>query len=219
MTCRFCSTAMRSWMWLARSWASAASVPGPGSSSLWPGTMPPIRSSSNSRKFDASVLEPQLGTSPLRSHAERVIDGQRVMQSVSDVFLGWTTSPLTGVDYYWRQLWDWKGSAAINSMRPEEADLLRQPVWAGAGFGPRSWRRSASDGGLPGQVGCIRPRDRGLRRGVRRADRPRLRSPRHGREAAADQGRPGDLTDTESGARRGRAQQAAGGGAQRGPTP
>ena len=72
------------------------------------------------READASVLEPHLGTSPLRSHAERVVDGQRVMQSVSDVFLGWSHSPMTGVDYYWRQLWDWKGSAAINSMHLEE---------------------------------------------------------------------------------------------------
>ena len=72
------------------------------------------------KEADASVLEPHLGTSPLRSHAERVVDGQRVMQSVSDVFLGWSRSPLTGRDYYWRQLWDWKGSAAINAMRPEE---------------------------------------------------------------------------------------------------
>ncbi len=72
------------------------------------------------KEADASVLEAHLGTSPLRSHAERVVDGQRVMQSVSDVFLGWSHSRLTGVDYYWRQLWDWKGSAAINAMHPKE---------------------------------------------------------------------------------------------------
>ena len=72
------------------------------------------------KEADASVLELQLGESPLQSHAERVIDGQRVMQSVSDVFLGWTRNSLTGVDYYWRQLWDWKGSAAIESMRSKE---------------------------------------------------------------------------------------------------
>ncbi len=72
------------------------------------------------KEADASVLEPHLGRSPFRSHAERVVNGQRVMQSVSDVFLGWSRSPLTGVDYYWRQLWDWKGSAAIETMNPEE---------------------------------------------------------------------------------------------------
>lgn len=72
------------------------------------------------KEADVSVLERHLGTSPFRSHAERVVNGQRVMQSVSDVFLGWSHSPRTGIDYYWRQLWDWKGSAAIETMKPNE---------------------------------------------------------------------------------------------------
>ena len=72
------------------------------------------------KEADASVLETHLGSSPFRSHAERVVNGQRVMQSVSDVFLGWSRSPRSGVDYYWRQLWDWKGSATIEAMRAEE---------------------------------------------------------------------------------------------------
>ena len=36
--------------------------------------------------------------------------GQRVMQAASDIFLGWHHSTLTGIQYYWRQLKDKKGS-------------------------------------------------------------------------------------------------------------
>jgi hypothetical protein len=44
----------------------------------------------------------------------RVVEGQRMMQAASDIFLGWLRAPgLDGKvrDYYVRQLWDWKGSA------------------------------------------------------------------------------------------------------------
>lgn len=75
------------------------------------------------KEADASVLEAHLPRSPFRSHADRVITGQRIMQSVSDIFLGWSESPLTGVDYYWRQLMDWKGSARIEGMRKRELIL------------------------------------------------------------------------------------------------
>lgn len=72
------------------------------------------------KEADASVLEALLGKSQFGSHAERVVNGQRVMQSVSDVFLGSSHDPSTGVDYYWRQLWDWKASAAIETMTHKE---------------------------------------------------------------------------------------------------
>jgi hypothetical protein len=43
------------------------------------------------------------------------------MQAVSDIFLGWhrITAPEGGErDYYVRQLWDWKASAAVDAMDP-----------------------------------------------------------------------------------------------------
>ena len=46
----------------------------------------------------------------LRSH--QVVAGQRLMQSASDIFLGWTRG-LNGRDYYLRQLRDAKISAVI----------------------------------------------------------------------------------------------------------
>ncbi|HVD22573.1 MAG TPA: DUF2252 family protein, partial [Lapillicoccus sp.] len=46
------------------------------------------------------------------NHGQRVVEGQRLMQAVSDVMLGWQRATRGGVstDYYVRQLQDWKGS-------------------------------------------------------------------------------------------------------------
>ncbi len=69
-----------------------------------------------------SVLEPFAGASGFRHHGHRVVAGQRLTQAASDVLLGWLTAEgLDGKrrDFYVRQLWDGKGSAEIESMRPE----------------------------------------------------------------------------------------------------
>ena len=57
-----------------------------------------------------SVLEPYMGASALPHHGLRVVTGQRLTQSASDGFLGWSEGPFTGRHYYVRQLWDKKGS-------------------------------------------------------------------------------------------------------------
>ncbi|TCO82644.1 uncharacterized protein (DUF2252 family) [Plasticicumulans lactativorans] len=54
-----------------------------------------------------SVLEPYLGRSPYACRGQRVVVGQRLMQSASDIFLGWTVSP-SGRHFYVRQLRDMK---------------------------------------------------------------------------------------------------------------
>ena len=64
-----------------------------------------------------SVLEPYAGKSLHKNHGERVVAGQRLMQSASDIFLGWTHGGI-GRDYYFRQLRDAKISAI-----PEDWDL------------------------------------------------------------------------------------------------
>jgi uncharacterized protein (DUF2252 family) len=51
----------------------------------------------------ASVLEPYAGTSIFPNNGQRVIMGHRLMQSSSDIFLGWTSGK-TGRHYYVRQL-------------------------------------------------------------------------------------------------------------------
>ena len=40
----------------------------------------------------ASVLEAFTGASAFHNHGERVVNGHRLMQSASDIFLGWTAS-------------------------------------------------------------------------------------------------------------------------------
>jgi uncharacterized protein (DUF2252 family) len=69
-----------------------------------------------------SVLEAFAGTSEYDNCGQRVVVGQRLMQTVSDIFLGWVR--VKGFDgrtrdFYLRQLRDWKGSAEIESMVPE----------------------------------------------------------------------------------------------------
>ena len=70
----------------------------------------------------ASVLEPYAGKSVFENHGQRVVNGQRLMQSASDIFLGWTRGK-HGRDAYLRQLRDVKVSAIIEDW---DAELLRE---------------------------------------------------------------------------------------------
>jgi uncharacterized protein (DUF2252 family) len=63
-----------------------------------------------------SVLEPPRGKSRYAHQGRRVVEGQRVMQAASDIFLGWTGT--TGHDYYVRQFRDMKVSAEVETFRP-----------------------------------------------------------------------------------------------------
>ena len=62
-----------------------------------------------------SVLEPYAGRSRYANHGERVVTGQRMLQSASDVFLGWTREE-NGRDYYFRQLRDMKMKIDLENM-------------------------------------------------------------------------------------------------------
>ncbi len=55
----------------------------------------------------ASVLEPYAGKSEFENHGQRVVAGQRIVQSASDIFLGWTSFE-DGRHFYIRQLRDTK---------------------------------------------------------------------------------------------------------------
>jgi uncharacterized protein (DUF2252 family) len=74
------------------------------------------------KEAQPSVLEPFIGKSEYANHGQRVVEGQRLMQAASDIFLGWihTEEGLDGQprDFYLRQLWDAKGSAIIELMEP-----------------------------------------------------------------------------------------------------
>ena len=66
-----------------------------------------------------SVLEGGPRTSRFEQAGERVVQGQRLMQASSDVFLGWTRGVEAGRFFYWRQLRDMKGSAQVEKQSPE----------------------------------------------------------------------------------------------------
>jgi uncharacterized protein (DUF2252 family) len=68
----------------------------------------------------ASVLEDHLPKSRFSQPGERVVQGQRLMQAASDIFLGWTKGVEENRFLYWRQLRDMKGSAAIETMGPPQ---------------------------------------------------------------------------------------------------
>ena len=70
------------------------------------------------KEATASVLEGYLPKSRYRQHGERVVQGQRLMQAASDIFLGWTKGLDTSRHFYWRQLRDMKGSALVELMAP-----------------------------------------------------------------------------------------------------
>ena len=99
------------------------------------------------KEAEASVLEPYAGASRFRNHGRRVVEGQRLMQAASDIFLGWC--PAVGVDgkqrdFYVRQLWDWKRSAEVETMTPRGLDIYaRMCGWTLARAHARSGDRVA----------------------------------------------------------------------------
>jgi uncharacterized protein (DUF2252 family) len=67
------------------------------------------------KEAHASVLQPYAAKSRYLNQGERVVTGQRMLQSASDVFLGWTRDE-EGHDYYFRQLRDMKMSVSLEQM-------------------------------------------------------------------------------------------------------
>lgn len=76
------------------------------------------------KEAETSVLGRYVGASRYKNQGQRVVAGQRLMQAVSDIFLGWhhagaeTTLDGRPRDFYFRQLRDWKFSLDIEAMIP-----------------------------------------------------------------------------------------------------
>jgi uncharacterized protein (DUF2252 family) len=70
------------------------------------------------KQAEASVLEPFVGRAAQATGGERVVDGQRLMQASSDIFLGWGT--VGPYHFYLRQLHDMKGSIDVENLSPGE---------------------------------------------------------------------------------------------------
>ncbi len=78
------------------------------------------------KEANASVLEPYAGKSAYSHHGQRVVQGQRLMQPASDLFLGWATAR-RGRHAYIRQLRDVKLSPLV-----ETFDASRLAIYARA---------------------------------------------------------------------------------------
>jgi len=63
------------------------------------------------------VLEPFVRPCRYANQGERVVQGQRIIQAASDLFLGWKT--FDDHDFYVRQLKDMKGTVDIDEMDPQ----------------------------------------------------------------------------------------------------
>jgi uncharacterized protein (DUF2252 family) len=78
------------------------------------------------KEAEASVLDGFSGKSRFKQQGRRVVEGQRLMQAASDIFLGWLTAEGPdgkARDFYVRQLWDGKGSAQIETMDPKQMSI------------------------------------------------------------------------------------------------
>ena len=97
----------------------AIKVVGVGSVGTWCGILLLLASEQDPlflqvKEARASVLEAYAGKSIYRNHGQRVVNGYRLMQSASDLFLGWAVGP-AGRQVYVRQLKDMKISMLVEA--------------------------------------------------------------------------------------------------------
>jgi uncharacterized protein (DUF2252 family) len=100
------------------------------------------------KQAQASVLEPYVGASAYRNHAERVVVGQHLIQEASDVLLGW--SSLESKDFYVRQLRDMRASTDISTLGPK--GLVGRGVACGAALA-RAHARTGDPARIGGYLG------------------------------------------------------------------
>jgi uncharacterized protein (DUF2252 family) len=100
------------------------------------------------KEAQASVLEPPASQAHAGNHGFRVVRGQRLVQSASDIFLGWTSEG--GRDYYVRQLRDIKGAADLEAM--DGTDLIDYAGLCGWVLA-RAHARSGDSAALAGYLG------------------------------------------------------------------
>jgi uncharacterized protein (DUF2252 family) len=96
-----------------------------------------------------SVLEQFAGNSEFKNHGQRVVEGQKLMQSASDIFLGWTTGD-TGRDFYVRQLRDAKIKPSLEIM--DHRNLAAYAATCGWALA-QAHARSGSAAAISGYIG------------------------------------------------------------------
>jgi uncharacterized protein (DUF2252 family) len=73
------------------------------------------------KQAEPSVLAPHVNLPAPEQQGQRVVEGQRLLQTASDAFLGWTTNP-AGDHIYIRHFRDWKASVDVAQL---DADGLK----------------------------------------------------------------------------------------------
>jgi uncharacterized protein (DUF2252 family) len=105
-----------------------------------------------------SVLEPYAGKSRYENKGERVVMGQRLMQSSSDIFLGWVRGR-RGFDFYVRQLRDMKMSVPVEGFSAKQLERYAQVCsWTLA----RAHAKSGDAATISGYMGKGRSFDKAL---------------------------------------------------------
>lgn len=101
------------------------------------------------KEASASVLETHLGNSASAHAGQRIVEGQRLLQAASDIFLGWASAP-GGQTYYVRQLRDMKASYKLEEFGPSD---LREYAQA-CGYGlARAHAKGGDAWALSGYLG------------------------------------------------------------------
>ena len=105
-----------------------------------------------------SVLETYAGRSLYPNHGQRVVKGHRLMQSASDIFLGWTQDS-SGRHFYVRQLRDMKLKFPVEVFKP--AKMVIFAGWCGATLA-RAHARSGEPALISGYLGKSDAFDRAI---------------------------------------------------------
>lgn len=105
-----------------------------------------------------SVLEAYAGPSVYANHGERVVQGHRLMQAASDIFLGWTQGP-DGRHFYVRQLRDMKIRFRVEEFKASK--MLQFASWCGATLA-RAHARSGEPALISGYLGKSDKFDRAI---------------------------------------------------------
>jgi uncharacterized protein (DUF2252 family) len=111
------------------------------------------------KEATTSVLEAHLGGSEYDQPGRRIVEGQRMMQAASDMFLGWSTSLLDGRHYYWRQLRDMKSSTEVEQL--SKAGLTAYARLCGWSLA-RAHARAGSPAAIAGYLGSSARFDRAI---------------------------------------------------------
>jgi len=106
----------------------------------------------------ASVLEAYAGRSTFPNHGQRVVNGYRLMQPASDMFLGWTKGS-GGRHFYIRQLRDIKVTARVEIFGPPDMHIYAS--WCGRALA-LAHARSGQSALLSGYMGKSDTFDRAL---------------------------------------------------------